>query len=313
MGGKMFEQKTLRSEVGFQGHGLHSGKPVSLRVLPAPPNSGIKFIRTDQNHHPIPARAECLGDTRLSTTLTRNGIQVATVEHLLASLAGLGIDNAQVELDGPEIPILDGSASPFVEAFVEVGLLRQESLRDFLTVLKPIVVADGEKRLAIFPSNDLRITYAIDFPHSAIGYQEREFRVSRNTFAEEIAPARTFCLYRDVEEMRRQGLALGGDLGNAVVVGDDGILTGSLRYHDEFVRHKILDLIGDLSLVGRPLRGHVVAFKGGHRLHTTLVRRLLETPDAWALSGGRESLPSQLLRGFDRQKAGLLPGQALTA
>jgi len=196
---------------------------------------------------------------------------------------------------------------------VEVGLLRQESVRDFLTVLKPVVIADGEKRLAVFPSNDLRITYAIDFPHSAIGYQEREFRVSRNTFAEEIAPARTFCLYRDVEEMRRQGLALGGDLGNAVVVGDDGILTGSLRYHDEFVRHKILDLIGDLSLVGRPLRGHVVAFKGGHRLHTALVRRLLETPDAWALSGGRESLPSQLLRGYDRQKAGFLPGQALTA
>src|SRR5262245_21565142 len=134
----MFEQKTLRSEVSFQGHGLHTGKPVSLRVLPAPPNSGIKFVRTDLDHYAISARAENLGDTRLSTTLARNGIQVGTVEHLLASLAGLGIDNAQVELDGPEVPILDGSASPFVEAFVEVGLLRQESVRDFLTVLKPV-------------------------------------------------------------------------------------------------------------------------------------------------------------------------------
>ena len=309
----MFEQRTLESEVVLQGHGLHSGKCVTLRVLPAPPNRGITFVRTDLGRHPIPARQECLGATRLSTTLERNGIQVGTVEHLLAAFAGLGIDNALVELDGPEVPILDGSATPFVQAFLEAGLRRQESLRYFLSVLKPVVVAEGEKRLAIFPSNDFRITYAIDFPHPSIGYQEREFRISRNTFAEEIAPSRTFCLYRDVEEMRRQGLALGGDLDNAVVVGDDGILTGALRYRDEFVRHKILDLIGDMSLTGRPVRGHVVAFKGGHRLHAALVSRLMEARDAWTLSVGRESLPAHVVREFERQKAGVLPGQTLSA
>ena len=309
----MFEQRTLRSEALFKGQGLHSGKSVTLRVLPAPPNHGIQFKRSDISGHSIPARVEHLAESRLSTTLTRNGIQIGTVEHLLAALAGLGIDNARVELDGPEIPILDGSAAPFVEVFQEVGLLRQESLRNFLTVVQPVGVAEGEKRLAVFPSNDLKITYAIDFPHHAIGYQAREFRISRNAFADEIAPARTFCLYRDIEEMRRQGLALGGNLGNAVVVGDDGVLTGPLRFHDEFVRHKILDLIGDLSLIGRPVRGHIVVFKGGHRLHASLVRRLLATPEAWALRTGRESLPSHVVRGYERQKAGFLPGQALTA
>jgi UDP-3-O-[3-hydroxymyristoyl] N-acetylglucosamine deacetylase len=309
----MFEQRTIGGEVALQGHGLHSGKPVNLRVVPAPPDSGVTFIRTDLNRHAIPARQEWVGATRLSTTLERNGVRVATVEHLLAALTGLGIDNARVELDGPEVPILDGSAVPFVEAFLEAGLVRQESFRNFLTVLKPVSVTEGEKRLAIFPSNDLRITYAIDFPHPSIGYQEKEFRISRSTFAEEIAPARTFCLYRDVEEMRRQGFALGGALDNAVVVGDDGVLTGSLRYRDEFVRHKILDLIGDLCLTGRPVRGHVIAFKGGHRLHAALVQRLMESRDAWTLSAGRESLPPHLVRRFDRQKAGVLPGQALTA
>jgi len=309
----MFEQKTLRGETVFEGHGLHSGKSVRLRVLPAPPNTGIQFVRTDLNHHAIPARREYLEATHLSTTLGRNGIQVGTVEHLLAAFAGLAIDNARAELDGPEVPILDGSAFPFVEAFQEVGLLRQDSPRSFLTILKPVMVGDGDKRLAVFPSNDFRITYAIDFRHPAIGYQEREFSISGHLFAEEIAPARTFCLFRDVEEMRRQGLALGGDLDNAVVVGDDGVLTGTLRYQDEFVRHKILDLIGDLSLIGRPVRGHLVAFKGGHRLHAALVHRLLESPEAWTLSAGREPLPRQLLMGFDRQKATFLPGQALTA
>ena len=309
----MFEQKSIRGPIEFEGRGLHTGKPVKMRLLPAPPNQGIVFSRLDLATHALPARHEYLSGTRLSTTLSRNGIQVGTIEHLLASLAGLGIDNLWIELDGPEVPIMDGSALPFVEGILETGLLRQDAPRSFLSVLSPVSVSEGDKRLVIFPGNDLRITYAIDFPHPSIGYQERDFRMSGRVFTEEIAPARTFCLYKDVEAMRRQGLALGGDLSNAVVVGDDGVLTGSLRYRDEFVRHKMLDLLGDLALLGRPVRGHLVAFKGGHGLHAALVQKLASTPAAWKLTAGRTALPGNWIRSFDPQKARVLPGHALTA
>jgi UDP-3-O-[3-hydroxymyristoyl] N-acetylglucosamine deacetylase len=308
----MFDQKTIKREVILRGHGLHTGRPVNLRILPSFPDSGIVFVRVDQGGHEIPARRDFLETTRLSTTLARNGIRVGTVEHLLAALSGMGIDNARVELDGPEVPAADGSASPFVAALQEAGILRQRAHRRFLSVLRPVVVAEGQRKIAVFPANDLRATYAIDFPHTLIGYQEREVRLTAQNFSDEIAPARTFCLYRDVEGMRRQGLALGGSLENAVVVGDDGIVAGRLRFPDEFVRHKILDLLGDLALLGHPLRGHVVAFKGGHRLHGALVDRILRSPDAWVLSSGRESLPSHLLQRFESQKAGVLPGQPVS-
>src|SRR3989442_1383082 len=246
----MFDQKTPKCEVRFEGRGLHTGRPVMTRILPASPNSGIVFVRTDQDGRAVPARQEYLEASRLSTSLSRNGIRVATVEHLLAVLWALGVDNARVEVDGPEVPILDGSAAPFAEALGEVGLKRQNAPGRFLTMLQPISVAEGEKRLAIFPANDLTAAYAIDFSQPVIGYQEKAFRLSPHAFAEELAPARTFCLVQDVEAMRRQGLALGGSLSNAVVVGDDGILNGPLRFPDEFVRHKLLDLIGDLALLG---------------------------------------------------------------
>jgi len=283
------------------------------RILPASPHTGIVFVRTDQDGHTVPARQEYLEATRLSTSLSRNGIRVATVEHLLAALWALGVDNARVEVDGPEVPILDGSAAPFVEALGEVGLKRQNAPRRFLTMLQPISVADGEKRLAIFPANDLRAAYAIDFSHPAIGYQEKAFRLSPHAFAEELASARTFCLVQDVEAMRRQGLALGGNLSNAVVVGDDGILNGPLRFPDEFVRHKLLDLIGDLALLGHPLRGHVVGFKGGHRLHAALVGKILSNRHAWTLGSGRDPLPAALLCSFEHAKAGVLPRQTVQA
>lgn len=309
----MFQQKTLKESVEFSGRGLHTGRPVRLRILPSPPDSGITFVRTDQGDHCIPARREHLEATRLSTSLCRNGIRIGTVEHLLAAFAASGVDNARVEADGPEVPILDGSAAPFTNALQEAGLDRQKSERRFLTILKPVTVEESDRRLAIFPANDLRVTYAIDFPHPVIGYQEKSVRVSAQSFAEEIAPARTFCLYRDVEAMRREGLALGGDLDNAVVVGDNRILTGPLRFPDEFVRHKIVDLLGDIALLGRPVRGHLVAFKGGHRLHASLVSRILRTPEAWTLSSGREALPPTLLNGFERLKAGMLRGQPVSA
>ncbi len=309
----MFDQKTPKCEVRFEGRGLHTGRPVMTRILPASPNSGIVFVRTDQDGRAVPARQEYLEASRLSTSLSRNGIRVATVEHLLAALWALGVDNARVEVDGPEVPILDGSAAPFAEALGEVGLKRQNAPRRFLTMLQPISVAEGEKRLAIFPANDLTAAYAIDFSHPVIGYQEKAFRLSPHAFAEELAPARTFCLVQDVEAMRRQGLALGGSLSNAVVVGDDGILNGPLRFPDEFVRHKLLDLIGDLALLGHPLRGHVVGFKGGHRLHAALVGKILSNRHAWTLGSGRDPLPAAFLRSFEHAKAGVLPRQTVQA
>jgi UDP-3-O-[3-hydroxymyristoyl] N-acetylglucosamine deacetylase len=308
----VFEQKTIKSEVRIEGKGLHTASPVTLRLIPSAPNSGIIFIRTDQDGHEIPARRCFLETTRLSTTLARNGIRVGTVEHLLAAITGLGIDNLRVELDGPEVPILDGSAAPFVDALLEADFLRQNSHKKFLSILSPVMVAEGDKKIAVFPANDLRATYAIDFPDTAIGYQEKEIRLTRQHFAEEIAPARTFCLYRDIQAMQGEGFALGGTLENALVVGDDGILAGSLRFQDEFVRHKILDLLGDLSLLGHPLRGHVVAFKGGHRLHGALVDKILRTPQAWELGTSLQALPAQILRRFEHQKAGVFPSLPVT-
>jgi UDP-3-O-[3-hydroxymyristoyl] N-acetylglucosamine deacetylase len=305
-------QKTIKREVAFQGRGLHSGRLVNLRILPAAPDSGVIFVRMDQGGLEIPARRQFLEATHLSTTLARRGVRVGTVEHLLGAVTGLGIDNLRVELDGPEVPIADGSAAPFVAALREAGELRQKSPRRVLSILKPILVAEGDKKMAVFPANDSRATYAIDFPDTAIGYQEKDVRLNAGQFAEEIAPARTFCLLRDVEAMIRHGYALGGSLENAVVVGDDGILAGSLRFQDEFVRHKILDLMGDLALLGYPLRGHVVAFKGGHRLHGALVDRILRTPEAWVLDTHGGMIPAHLLRRYEGQKAGVLPGQPIS-
>jgi UDP-3-O-[3-hydroxymyristoyl] N-acetylglucosamine deacetylase len=309
----MFDQKTLKREIVLEGPGLHTGRTVKMRALPASPDSGLVFVRVDQDRYEIPARREFLETTRLSTTLARNGIRIGTVEHLLAALTGLGIDNARIEVDGPEVPIADGSSAPFVAAILEAEVLRQRAERRFLTIHRPLFVSEGEKRIAVFPSNDFRATYAIDFPGTSIGYQEKEIRLTAQNFVEQIAPARTFCLYRDVEAMRREGLALGGSPDNAVVIGDDGFVFGSLRFDDECVRHKILDLMGDLALLGHPLRGHIVAFKGGHRLHGALVERILRAPEAWALGSGREFLPVHLLRRFEDQKAGVLPGQPISA
>jgi UDP-3-O-[3-hydroxymyristoyl] N-acetylglucosamine deacetylase len=283
-----------------------------MRLLPSASDTGVVFVRADQGDLEIPARRQFLETTHLSTNLARQGIRVGTVEHLLAALTGLGIDNLRVELDGPEVPIADGSAAPFVAALQAAEFLPQRTQRRFLTILRPIVVTEGDKRIAVFPSNGPRATYAIDFPDTVIGYQEKEIRLSPRTFADEIAPARTFCLHRDVESMREQGYARGGSLENAVVVGDDGILAGTLRFGDEFVRHKILDLLGDLALLGHPLRGHVVAFKGGHRLHGALVDRILSTPESWVLGAGEDFLPTHLLRRFENQKAGVLSPQSVS-
>jgi UDP-3-O-[3-hydroxymyristoyl] N-acetylglucosamine deacetylase len=278
----MAYRRTLRRPIGCTGIGLHSGKPVRLELLPAPAGHGISFRRTDVGVE-IAASVENLGKLDHATSLIRDGVSIDTVEHLLSALHGLGVDDVKVEVSGPEVPILDGSAAPFVLLIHEAGLRPQRLARRYLKVLKPVEVVRGGKWARFTPADHLRITYSIGFDHPLLRQQSFSLRVSPTSFAEEIAPARTFGFLRDVETLRRNGLALGGSLENAVVIGESGVLNNKLRFEDEFVRHKILDAIGDLALVGHPLLGHLEASKAGHALHAALVQELLNRHDAWAL------------------------------
>jgi len=210
-------------------------------------------------------------------------VSVETVEHLLAALTALGIDNAIVELNSPEVPIMDGSAAPFVYLLHEAGVKRLQAPRRYLKVLRPISLAQGDKRIALYPSDHFKVTYSISFDHPLLRHQSRTMRITEESFIEDIAPARTFGFLKEVEMLRQRGLALGGSLDNAIVLGDTGVLNNALRFEDEFVRHKILDVIGDLSLVGYPVVGHLVAHRGGHALHTAFAARILEETDAWRL------------------------------
>lgn len=272
----MSSQKSLRQPVEIEGVGLHTGAETRVRLNPAPADSGIVFERSDLGGRPIAASAANVRSTSLATTLADGDASVGTVEHLMAALAGMGIDNARIEVEGPEVPILDGSAAPFVDAIRRAGMVTQASPRRDLSLRRPVTLRQGERTILALPSADLRISYAIDFSHPAIGYQAVTLRLDESVFAASIAPARTFCLLRDVRAMRDSGLARGGSLDNALVVGDDGVMNGQLRFRDEFVRHKVLDLIGDLALVGAPLKAHLIVFKGGHQMHAALVQKMLE-------------------------------------
>jgi UDP-3-O-[3-hydroxymyristoyl] N-acetylglucosamine deacetylase len=303
-------QKTLAGPVEIEGVGLHSGKRAWLRILPSEAGSGIVFVRIDEGRAELPASHRLLGGSNFSTTLSRGSVVVATVEHLLSALHGMSIDNARIELNGPEVPILDGSARPFVDRIREAGVRSLPKLRRFLTLTRPVRVKSGDREILAIPDNALRATYAIDFPHPVIGYQTVATEVAEEAYVESIAPARTFCLLRDVEAMRRSGLALGGSLDNAVVVGDDGVLNGSLRFPDEFARHKVLDLVGDLALLEAPLRAHVIAFKGGHRLHAALVAKIMSSRSAWTLGTSDDILPDARVAEFAHLKDRLLPHPA---
>jgi UDP-3-O-[3-hydroxymyristoyl] N-acetylglucosamine deacetylase len=229
-----------------------------------------------------------------ATGLARNAATVDTVEHLLAALSSQGVDNVLVELTQPEVPIMDGSAAPFVYLIQEAGTRRQSVPRKYLRVLRPVSVERGDKRIALYPAEQFKVSYTINFDHALLRHQSRTFVVSDEAFAQEIAPARTFGFLKEVEMLRQQGLALGGSLDNAVVLGETGPLN-TLRFDDEFVRHKILDAIGDLALVGYPLLGHVVVHRGGHALHTALAATLLEDAEAWELveqTEGAEFVPA---------------------
>ncbi|PYQ13232.1 MAG: UDP-3-O-[3-hydroxymyristoyl] N-acetylglucosamine deacetylase [Acidobacteria bacterium] len=275
-------RRTLRRAVGCTGIGLHSGRPVRLELKPAPAGHGIRFARTDVGVE-IPASLEYLARLDHATTLSRDGVSVDTVEHLLSAFQGLGVDDVLVEVDGPEVPILDGSGAPFVILIHEAGLKPLAASRTYLKVLRPVEVVRGAKSIRISPADHFRVSYVIGFDHPLLRHQAASFRVAADTFAEAIAPARTFGFLREVETLRRSGLALGGSLDNAVVIGETGVLNNRLRFADEFVRHKILDAIGDLTLLGHPVVGHVEATRAGHALHAALCQRLRESPESWTL------------------------------
>jgi UDP-3-O-[3-hydroxymyristoyl] N-acetylglucosamine deacetylase len=280
----MNAQRTLRRPVSCTGIGLHSGNKVTLSLKPAPADYGIRFQRTDLGGLEIPATITHLaGMQQYQTGLMREAVSVETVEHLLGALRALGIDNAVVEVNHPEVPIMDGSAAPWVHLIVnEAGVKRLAVPRRYLKVLRPISLAQGDKRIALYPAEHLKVTYSISFDHPLLRHQSRTMKITEESFIEEIAPARTFGFLKEVEMLRQRGLALGGSLENAIVLGETGVLN-ALRFEDEFVRHKILDVIGDLSLVGHPVIGHLVAHRGGHALHTAFAARILEEEDAWRL------------------------------
>jgi UDP-3-O-[3-hydroxymyristoyl] N-acetylglucosamine deacetylase len=279
----MHQQRTLRRSIACAGIGLHSGNKVTLSLKPAPADTGIRFRRFDLGGLEVPATVRHVGGINHATGLSCDAVRVDTVEHLLAAFVSLGVDNAIVELNSPEVPIMDGSAAPFIYLIQEAGLKQLSAPRRYMKIIRPISLSRGDKRIAVYPSDHFKITYSIAFDHPLLRHQSRTIRLTEEAFVDEIAPARTFGFLEDVERMRQQGLALGGSLENAIVIGDTGVLNNALRFDDEFVRHKILDVIGDMALVGYPIIGHLVAHRGGHALHTEFAARVLEEVAAWTL------------------------------
>ncbi len=279
----MFLQRTIRQRATVKGIGLHTGKPAKLTFCPAPEGTGIYFVRRDLPGAPaISTRADRVTATAMATTLGGDEFSVSTVEHCLASIAALRIDNLFIELDGPEIPIVDGSAAPFMEMILKAGLAEQNEPRKYAYITQPIYIGDDAKHAYVSPYNGLRITATIEFPHPKIGHQTLAIDITEQSFAREIASARTFGFMKDVEAMRARGLALGGSLENAVVLDHAEILNPEgLRWDNEFVRHKILDALGDLVTLGMPLMGHVVLHKAGHDLMNRLVRTIIDSPDRY--------------------------------
>ena len=280
-----FKQRTLKDEVGCTGLGLHSGEKIKIHIRPARPNTGIRFVRTDlPDSACIDARFDNVFDTTLATSIGSNGSRVSTIEHLMAAFYGLGIDNATVELDGPEVPIMDGSSAPFVYLLKSAGIEEQSEPKRFIVVKKPFKLDDGQRSIRVYPSKELKISYMIDFQHPMLRNQEYELRFSGDDFIREISRARTFGFLKDVQTLKENGLAKGGSLDNAVVIDDFRILNeDGLRYKDEFVRHKILDFIGDLSLSQSPVIGHFVVKKSGHFLNQKMLTKLMQSKKHWKI------------------------------
>ncbi|TAL08803.1 MAG: UDP-3-O-acyl-N-acetylglucosamine deacetylase [Nitrospirae bacterium] len=295
---RMRFQQTIRKPVTCSGVGLHTGCRVSVTLKPAPQDTGIVFIRTDVGGNPrVPVSIKHARPALLSTTVGVDGVQIQTIEHLLAAAAGLGIDNLYVDVDAPELPALDGSATPFVSLLLEAGIAPQDRRQAYLKVVRPLEVVDGDKRITIRPAAESRVTYTIDYAHPMIGRQVYAYDCSRDAFVGDIAPARTFGFLREVEALWEAGLGLGGSLQNTLILSEEGLLNeGGLRFDDEFVRHKILDLIGDMMLLGLPVIGEIEAVRSGHALHARLVSRILESRDNWVLISAQAPVPAGRLR-----------------
>ncbi len=280
----MLKQRTLSSKINASGVGLHTGKKISLTLNPGPVNSGIIFKRTDIKSAPIKASLENVFDTRLSTSLSNNEIKISTVEHLLSALAGIGIDNAMIELDGPEVPIMDGSARPFVFMIQSAGIQEQTDLKKFIKIKKTIEVKQDEKWAKIEPFDGFKVAFTIDFDHPAFSEtsQSSEIDFSSVSYLSQVSRARTFGFTKDIELLRKNNLALGGSVSNAIVIDDYKVINEEgVRFQDEFVKHKILDAIGDLYLLGHGLIGSFSAYKSGHHLNNLLLRELVNNLDAW--------------------------------
>jgi UDP-3-O-[3-hydroxymyristoyl] N-acetylglucosamine deacetylase len=279
----MASQRTLRRIAHCAGIGLHSGQKVTVTLRPAPADFGIRFKRVDMGGAEIPALVSHLGGAQqLQTVLMSGAAAVETVEHLLAAIRSLGIDNVCVELNHREVPIMDGSAAPWVYLLQDAGVRELSTPRRTIQVTRPVQVQHGDKRIAVYPSDRFKVSYTISFDHPLLRYQQKTIELDEQVFVDDIAPARTFGFLKEVELLRQRGLALGGSLENAIVVGETGVLN-QLRYEDEFVRHKILDAVGDLALVGHPVQGHLVVHRGGHALHTALASELVRQRDCWRL------------------------------
>lgn len=281
----MIKQRTLKNVIRAMGVGLHTGKKVYLTLRPAPVDSGIRFRRVDlEEPVEILARPENVGDTNLSTTLTQNDVRISTVEHLLSAIAGLGIDNAYIDLSADEVPIMDGSAGPFVFLIQSAGIVEQNSAKRFIRIKKPIRVEEGDKWVEFTPFNGFKVSFEIDFDHPLFTQQKQvcSINFSTTSFVKEVSRARTFGFQKDIEYLRSNNLALGGSQDNAIVLDDYRVLNeDGLRYDNEFVKHKILDSIGDLYLLGHSLIGAFSGYKSGHALNNRLLLALLAEEDAW--------------------------------
>jgi UDP-3-O-[3-hydroxymyristoyl] N-acetylglucosamine deacetylase len=284
----MLKQRTLRTAIRTTGVGLHTGARVELNLRPAAPDTGIVFHRVDlATPVSIPAVAANVGDTRLSSTLRHGGTSISTVEHLMSALAGLGVDNLHVDVAGPELPIMDGSAGPFVFLLQSAGIAEQAAPKRYLRITAPVEVRDGDKWARFEPFAGFKLEFTIDFPHPVFGSENRHVVVdfAEHSYVKEVARARTFGFMQDVEALRAARLALGASLHNAIVLDETRVLnTEGLRYDNEFVKHKVLDAIGDLYLLGHPLIGQYVAYKSGHGLNNALARALLDRPDAFEVT-----------------------------
>lgn len=277
-------QTTLAKQIEISGIGLHTGVEVNLTLKPAPENTGYIFVRTDLDNFEIPASVEYISHCSYATTLLRRGVLLSTCEHLLSALRGSNIDNCFIELDNIEIPIMDGSSENFIEFIENAGTIEQKLPRHFLKILQKVEFEQGDRKMSVEPSNKFEIECLIDFPHPFINRQSFHFELKNGSFGREIASARTFGFTQEIEMLRKANLALGGSLDNAIVLTPDGMLNENpLRFADEFVRHKILDIIGDFALLGMPVLGKIIAEKSGHSVHASLMSKLLKTESAWEI------------------------------